>query len=189
MVYQNINSSTGAARRPFSPAKARQMAIRILLCGLVALAGCADMNAPPLTNNITAAPPPAPREFRAAWVATVANIDWPSKKASPSSSKNRKSCASSTARKRTQPQRDHLPGPSRRRRALRLRVRAVVRIPVRRARKAAGALLRPAGVAGSSRRTSVGSSCTPGSIPTAHATPRRKVRWRARISRSRIRPS
>ena len=24
-------------------------------------------------------PPPAPREFRAAWVATVANIDWPSK--------------------------------------------------------------------------------------------------------------
>ncbi len=29
-------------------------------------------------NNNT--PPPAPREFRAAWVATVANIDWPSKK-------------------------------------------------------------------------------------------------------------
>ncbi len=26
-------------------------------------------------------PPPAPREFRAAWVATVANIDWPSKPA------------------------------------------------------------------------------------------------------------
>jgi uncharacterized lipoprotein YddW (UPF0748 family) len=25
------------------------------------------------------APPPAPREFRAAWVSTVANIDWPSK--------------------------------------------------------------------------------------------------------------
>ena len=24
-------------------------------------------------------PPPTPREFRAAWVATVANIDWPSK--------------------------------------------------------------------------------------------------------------
>ena len=24
-------------------------------------------------------PPPAPREFRAAWVSTVANIDWPSK--------------------------------------------------------------------------------------------------------------
>ncbi len=26
------------------------------------------------------APPPAPREFRAAWVATVANIDWPSRR-------------------------------------------------------------------------------------------------------------
>lgn len=25
-------------------------------------------------------PPPAPREFRAAWIATVANIDWPSRK-------------------------------------------------------------------------------------------------------------
>jgi uncharacterized lipoprotein YddW (UPF0748 family) len=30
-----------------------------------------------------AAPPPAPREFRAAWVATVANIDWPSKPGLP----------------------------------------------------------------------------------------------------------
>lgn len=29
------------------------------------------------------APPPAPREFRAAWVATVANIDWPSKRGLP----------------------------------------------------------------------------------------------------------
>ena len=29
------------------------------------------------------APPPAPREFRAAWVATVANIDWPSKPGLP----------------------------------------------------------------------------------------------------------
>jgi len=29
-------------------------------------------------------PPPAPREFRAAWVSTVANIDWPSKPGLPS---------------------------------------------------------------------------------------------------------
>ena len=29
------------------------------------------------------APPPVPREFRAAWVATVANIDWPSKPGLP----------------------------------------------------------------------------------------------------------
>ncbi|MBL8813896.1 MAG: family 10 glycosylhydrolase [Planctomycetaceae bacterium] len=38
-----------------------------------------------LTSNIQAQnaipdPPPAPREFRAAWVATVDNIDWPSKR-------------------------------------------------------------------------------------------------------------
>ena len=34
----------------------------------------------PTPTPITAAvPPPAPREFRAAWVSTVANIDWPSK--------------------------------------------------------------------------------------------------------------
>lgn len=31
-------------------------------------------------NAVVADPPPAPREFRAAWVATVDNIDWPSVK-------------------------------------------------------------------------------------------------------------
>ncbi len=34
----------------------------------------------PLTDTGTDSPPPAPREFRAAWVSTVANIDWPSRK-------------------------------------------------------------------------------------------------------------
>ncbi len=34
----------------------------------------------PLTDIGTDSPPPAPREFRAAWVSTVANIDWPSRK-------------------------------------------------------------------------------------------------------------
>ncbi len=38
--------------------------------------GCAVRPiAPPATDD----PPPAPREFRAAWVASVANIDWPSR--------------------------------------------------------------------------------------------------------------
>ena len=50
------------------------------------LAGC--VAAPPLVTAVPASPaspvssntpPPAPREFRAAWVATVANIDWPSR--------------------------------------------------------------------------------------------------------------
>ena len=35
--------------------------------------------APSLVTGTADQPPPAPREFRAAWVATVANIDWPSK--------------------------------------------------------------------------------------------------------------
>ncbi len=33
----------------------------------------------PATADALEPPPPAPREFRGAWVATVANIDWPSK--------------------------------------------------------------------------------------------------------------
>jgi len=36
----------------------------------------ADLNAGAVGGDV---PPPAPREFRAAWVSTVANIDWPSK--------------------------------------------------------------------------------------------------------------
>jgi len=43
----------------------------------VLLAGCAT--APPVSD----VPPPAPREFRAAWVASVANIDWPSRPGLP----------------------------------------------------------------------------------------------------------
>ena len=43
------------------------------------MSGCSST--PPLAGNVPAGdePPPAPREFRAAWVSTVANIDWPSK--------------------------------------------------------------------------------------------------------------
>ena len=58
----------------------------------MALAGCTsvgkDVSAwqQPLILSTTSSagladlPPAAPREFRAAWVATVANIDWPSKR-------------------------------------------------------------------------------------------------------------
>jgi len=43
------------------------------------MSGCSST--PPLVTTVPAGdqPPPAPREFRAAWVSTVANIDWPSK--------------------------------------------------------------------------------------------------------------
>ena len=58
---------------------------RAVLGGLGGLAGAlAGCTAPPLAGAPVAAaadmvtpPPPAPREWRAAWVASVANIDWP----------------------------------------------------------------------------------------------------------------
>jgi uncharacterized lipoprotein YddW (UPF0748 family) len=50
------------------------------LLALLLLAGCATLP-PPLAPAGT--PPPAPREFRGAWVATVANIDWPSQPGLP----------------------------------------------------------------------------------------------------------
>ena len=43
---------------------------------LLLLGGCVT---PPVPAPVVEVPPSAPREFRAAWVATVANIDWPSK--------------------------------------------------------------------------------------------------------------
>ena len=59
---------------------------RRALLALAGLAGCADVTVPPSTPAPAVAsladastPPPAPREFRGAWVATVSNIDWPSK--------------------------------------------------------------------------------------------------------------
>ena len=61
------------------PALPRRLAL--LLC--VAAAGCAVVLQPPVPSAPLPAaadlPPPEPREFRGAWVATVANIDWPSK--------------------------------------------------------------------------------------------------------------
>ncbi len=61
--------------------------------GLAWLAGCASPPPPPGPVAVAAGaavpvppadtPPPAPREFRGAWVATVANIDWPSRPGLP----------------------------------------------------------------------------------------------------------
>lgn len=47
-----------------------------------ALVSCSS-TFPPLPNLESLQPPPAPREFRAMWVATVANIDWPSRTGLP----------------------------------------------------------------------------------------------------------
>lgn len=57
----------------------RLLAVAVVLV----LAGCATKpTVPPVQPQAPAAelPPPAPREFRGVWVATVNNIDWPSKK-------------------------------------------------------------------------------------------------------------
>ena len=57
------------------------MAIYALLFCVALLAGCAQIATPPsIPVDAANVPPPTPREFRAAWIATVANIDWPSKK-------------------------------------------------------------------------------------------------------------
>jgi uncharacterized lipoprotein YddW (UPF0748 family) len=54
----------------------------LIAASIVAAAGCAQPAAPVVLRASTPVPspepPPAPRQFRAAWVATVANIDWPS---------------------------------------------------------------------------------------------------------------
>ena len=50
----------------------------LLVQGCAVHEQAAQPAAPGATVNLDV-PPPAPREFRAAWVSTVANIDWPSR--------------------------------------------------------------------------------------------------------------
>ena len=67
--------------RPLAMAATRLLPLMLLL------AACAEIGPPPVAVTAATAaapaaiepPPPEPREFRAAWVATVANIDWPSR--------------------------------------------------------------------------------------------------------------
>ncbi len=78
-----------AVHAPPSGSRSRRQVLQAL--GASAAAGCALLAAPLRGSSAAAAaspalaalteaelPPPEPREFRAAWVATVANIDWPS---------------------------------------------------------------------------------------------------------------
>jgi uncharacterized lipoprotein YddW (UPF0748 family) len=61
----------------------RELCLAAAAAAAVSGSGCAGWPpaAPVATTGLPDAelPPPAPREFRGAWVATVANIDWPSK--------------------------------------------------------------------------------------------------------------
>lgn len=61
------------------PTFAPSCVFALLLSAAVALTtGCQSSNNA-AADGKSDGPPPAPREFRAVWVATVANIDWPSK--------------------------------------------------------------------------------------------------------------
>ncbi|MCY7387588.1 MAG: family 10 glycosylhydrolase [Burkholderiales bacterium] len=75
-----MKPSTGAlvgAKIAWAP---RRVAFCIFFCATFFAAGCVQVSTPTTTMGDPGIPPPTPREFRAAWVATVANIDWPSKK-------------------------------------------------------------------------------------------------------------
>lgn len=65
-----LRAATAAAATPLLP-----------LAGCLSTAGLpgATDSGPSMPAEAAHQPPPAPREFRAAWVATVANIDWPSR--------------------------------------------------------------------------------------------------------------
>lgn len=74
--------TTGNSQPPQTVAPGLSLA-RPLLCLCISLvAGGVAFTARPATYQPSRVVPPAPmREFRGAWVATVANIDWPSQKA------------------------------------------------------------------------------------------------------------
>ena len=80
MVYKSIDTSIGAAFRHKMPETPRKMAFCVFICWIALLTGCTQIPKPVPASVDSLTAPAAPREFRAAWVATVANIDWPSKK-------------------------------------------------------------------------------------------------------------
>ena len=60
----------------------RRLSLFVTLASLIVVPVVASGQvAPPASHSVTAdsAPPPVPREFRAVWVATVGNMDWPSR--------------------------------------------------------------------------------------------------------------
>ena len=69
-----------------SPRPGRRFALGVLIFGLALSAGCRALGPQRpsgWTESEIVSLPPAPREFRAAWIATVANIDWPSEPGLP----------------------------------------------------------------------------------------------------------
>jgi uncharacterized lipoprotein YddW (UPF0748 family) len=69
--------------RTTTPPDVRRLPLSLALLAVLLLAGCTSVRPPEAvlpTAAQVAAPPELQREFRAAWIATVANIDWPSAK-------------------------------------------------------------------------------------------------------------
>ena len=80
-TYISANSIFGGASRPLMAEGTRRMAFYAFMFCTLFVAGCAQVTKSPISpDDLANMPPPTPREFRAVWVATVANIDWPSRK-------------------------------------------------------------------------------------------------------------
>ena len=136
--------------------------------GLAALLGLIALPQP------TAAPPEVRREFRGVWVATVANIDWPSKPGLPADEQKNELLAILDKCVAAEAERGRPPGPADVRRPLRVEPGAVVRVPDRHAGQGPRATTRSRSP--SRRPTPAGWSCTPGSTRTAPVTRRRSRR-------------
>ena len=81
MVAQRIVLANCSGQGRLKPALLHPFAHLIATLAVLLLAGCATQPTPPPKPPVVAEnPPPAPREFRGVWVATVNNIDWPSKR-------------------------------------------------------------------------------------------------------------
>ena len=61
------------------PKRARNCAVTAILAIAAACSGSGDVTGPPVVTPTDTAAPPLQREMRGLWIATVANIDWPSR--------------------------------------------------------------------------------------------------------------
>lgn len=83
MVYKSLTMRHFPCLQNMSACLACTLVLLLGACAGVPVAPVSGWQSRTLNANVDIGsefPPPAPREFRAAWVSTVANIDWPSRK-------------------------------------------------------------------------------------------------------------